>query len=297
MKPTLHTYTQIAQTGHPPDHLTLKKQQPTILRHINNHPNQTREHLNNLLTAPYAPVALQTMIDTRLADHLIPEVAALKHTHDPQHRHKNVLAHTLQVLHQTKPDTTIRLAALYHDVGKPATRKYHKNKVTFHGHDIVGAELTHHRLTQLQYPPHIISDVTTLVRMHMRTHSYKHGWNDSAVRRYIKDAGHLLPQLNHLIRCDVTTRHNHRYQNIQNLMNQLEERIHQIQTQQKQQAERPILNGHQIQQHLNTPPGPHIGIILKTLLQHQRDHGTPTEHQAWNIVDETAKQLTYPTHK
>ena len=125
---------------------------------------------------------------------------------DPIHTHKDVLAHTIAVVRNTRPELIVRLAALFHDVGKPKTRSFAKGGVSFHHHEVVGARMTEERLRALRYPTDVVATVTKLVYLHLRIHTYAMGWTDKAVRRYVRDAGDLLDELNHLQRCDCTTR-------------------------------------------------------------------------------------------
>ena len=169
-----------------------------------------RDEFSKLVVDDWSAPALMLMIESGLAAEFIPEIPALAMTEDPNHRHKDVLAHSLAVMAKTEPDLVLRLAALFHDIGKPATRRFEGPKVTFHHHEVVGARMTRARLRELRYPKDTIGDVAELVFLHMRAHTFKMGWTDSAVRRYVQDAGELLPRLNQLARCDVTTRSDRR---------------------------------------------------------------------------------------
>ena len=146
------------------------------------------------------------MVRTGLAEEFLPELPALALEQDPIHRHKDVLAHTLAVVDKTGRDRLLRLAALFHDVGKPRTRAFVEGGVTFHHHEVVGARMTRQRMEALRYPGDEVDVVTELVNLHLRFHTYRLGWTDRAVRRYVRDAGPLLDRLNELTRCDCTTR-------------------------------------------------------------------------------------------
>ena len=146
------------------------------------------------------------LVDTGLAEEFLPELPALGLEQDPIHRHKDVLAHTIAVVEKTSPDRILRLAALLHDVGKPKTRSIGPGGVSFHHHEVVGARMAEERMRALRYPTDDIEAVSRLVELHLRFHGYGTGWTDSAVRRYVRDAGPLLEQLNELTRCDCTTR-------------------------------------------------------------------------------------------
>ncbi|NND04125.1 MAG: CCA tRNA nucleotidyltransferase, partial [Acidimicrobiia bacterium] len=181
--------------------------------------------LSKLIVGDHVADALWGLVQTGLADHFLPELSALELQQDPQHRHKDVLAHSIAVCAKTQPILELRLAALLHDIGKPATRAFGPNGVTFHHHEVVGARMTRARLKELRYPRRQIKDVSDLVFLHMRPHTFKMGWTDSAVRRYVRDAGPLLDWLNELVRCDVTTRNEKRARQIQRRIDELEERI------------------------------------------------------------------------
>ena len=176
-----------------------------------------RDELDKLIVVDRPSAGLWFLVDTGLAEHFLPELPALRLEHDPIHRHKDVLSHTIAVVENVRPPapTTApafdfritRLAALFHDVGKPRTRGYQPGKgTTFHHHDVVGARMTRKRMEALRYPTADIAAVAELVALHLRFHTYKMGWTDSAVRRYVRDAGDLLAELNVLTRCDCTTR-------------------------------------------------------------------------------------------
>ncbi len=183
------------------------------------------------------PVVVSTCwCATGLSAHVLPELDELRACQDPQHRHKDVWAHTLAVLEQAidledrlpdgGPDVVLRFAALLHDVGKPDTREIHGDRtVTFHHHDVVGARMTRHRLRELRFDKDTVKDVSELVRLHLRFHTFESGWTDAAVRRYVRDAGHLLERLNALTRADVTTGNARKAARIQRNVDLLEERI------------------------------------------------------------------------
>jgi len=172
--------------------------------------------------------ALWGLMTSGLADRFIPELSLLEMEIDPVHRHKDVLAHTIAVTQKTSPRLRLRLAALLHDVGKPETRRFVKSGVTFHHHEVVGARLARERLRALRYPKELVDEVSQLVFLHLRPHTLKMGWTDSAVRRYVRDAGTVLEDLNELVRCDVTTGNEKRARTIQNRIDELERRIEEL---------------------------------------------------------------------
>ena len=162
--------------------------------------------LSAILLEPDCAPGLWASVDSGEMDVLIPELPLLRMEQDPIHRHKDVLAHTIAVVNKTDPEITVRLGALFHDIGKPRTRSFEHGEVTFRHHEAVGARMARKRLTELGYGEQLVEDVAELVRLSGRFKGYTDGWSDSAVRRYARDAGPLLGKLNHMIRCDCTTR-------------------------------------------------------------------------------------------
>ena len=233
-----------------------------------------RALLDNILLADDPTDGLWEAYDTGLAEQLVPELPALRLEQDPIHRHKDVLAHTIAVTAKTQPDLKIRLAALFHDIGKPATRRIDTaDGVTFRHHEAVGAKMTKKRLKEMGYEPDFVRDVAQLVRMSGRFKGYADGWSDSAVRRYARDAGHLLGDLNELIRCDCTTRNRAKAERLQRLMDQFEARIVELARQDRLAAERPQLDGKAVMEHLGISGGPLVGRALEHLLAVKRAEG------------------------
>lgn len=229
--------------------------------------NEKREALNAILVESDPTAGLWKLVDSGMADDIIPELTALSLEQDPIHRHKDVLAHTIAVTAKTRADLVLRLAALFHDIGKPATRKYTDKGVTFYHHEAVGAKMTKKRLRLLQYPSEVIRDVTELVRLSGQFKGYMEGWSDSAVRRYARRAGHLLGILNELIRSDCTTRNPNTFANLQNAVTELEERLRQLAEEDEKAKERPLMNGDEIMEFLDVGPSPVVGKALKFLLE------------------------------
>ncbi len=247
-----------------------------------------RDELSKLVIGENTEVAIRLMIDSGLAERFIPEIPALAMTADPDHRHKDVLAHSLAVMAKTDADPVLRLAALFHDVGKPATRRFSGPKVTFHHHEVVGARMTRARLRSLRYPKRTIQQVAELVFLHMRVHTFKMGWTDSAVRRYVRDAGELLPKLNQLARCDVTTRSDRRARRIQRQIDELEERIDQLRAKEHLESLRAPIDGHDVMAYLGISPGPQVGAFLTVLLDKRIDEGPYSREEAFQILREMA---------
>ena len=232
---------------------------------------QMRDMLSAALLADDPTDPLLRLVRSGWAERIVPELPALRLEQDPIHRHKDVLAHTVAVTAKTSADLRLRLAALFHDIGKPDTRSYVHGKVTFHQHEAVGARITRRRLKALDYPPDVVADVTELVRLSGRFKGFSGGWSDAAVRRYARDAGHLLGHLNELVRCDCTTRNRARAEELQHHVDELEERIKQLAESERRAAERPLLDGHAVMQRLGIGAGPGIGQALRFLLQLRRE--------------------------
>ena len=214
-----------------------------------------------------------------------PSCPGLAVEQDPIHRHKDVLAHTLAVVDKTSPDRLLRLAALFHDVGKPRTRAFVDGGVTFHHHEVVGARMTRKRMQALRYPNDEVDTVTELVNLHLRFHTYRLGWTDRAVRRYVRDAGPLLDQLNELTRCDCTTRNAAKARALDRRMDELEARIATLREQEELDAIRPDLDGAQVMAHLGIPPGRAVGEALSFLLELRMDEGPLGEEEAFRRLD------------
>ncbi len=235
--------------------------------------DERREMLSSILLEQDPTDGLWQVVDNDLAGQLVPELPALRLEQDPIHRHKDVLAHTIAVTAKTRPDLTLRLAALFHDIGKPKTRSFEHGGVTFRHHEAVGAKMARRRLRELGYDEPMVADITELVRLSGRFKGYADGWSDSAVRRYARDAGHLLGLLNELIRADCTTRNKQKARRIQSLMDELEARILRLAREDAEAAERPQLDGRQVMEHLGLAGGPAIGKALDHLLAIKRSEG------------------------
>jgi poly(A) polymerase len=237
---------------------------------------------------PAAGIAL--LVDTGVAGYVLPEVPELRLESDEHFRHKDVYQHSLTVLSQAielepryglDQDIVLRLAALLHDIGKPKTRsRLPDGRVAFHHHEVVGAKLAGKRLRQLRYRKDIVDDVAKLIELHLRFHGYGDGdWTDSAVRRYVTDAGPLLTRLHALTRADCTTRNKAKAQRLEHAYDQLEERIAELRAQEELDSIRPDLNGDEVMAILGIQPGPLVGRALRHLLQLRIDAG-PLEHDA-----------------
>jgi len=248
-------------------------------------PERVRDELDKLLVVATPSPGLWFLVDTGLAAAFLPELPALALEQDPIHRHKDVLAHTLAVVDKTRPDRLLRLAALLHDIGKPRTRAFGPGGVSFHHHEVVGARMARDRMTALRYPSHDIEIVTRLIELHLRFHTYKLGWTDKAVRRYVRDAGPLLAELNELTRCDCTTRNAARARALERRMDELERRIEELRAREELDAIRPELDGRQVMAHLGIPPGPLVGEALAYLLEVRLEEGMVGEEEAYRRLD------------
>ncbi len=233
-----------------------------------------RDELCRLVVLDDPSPGLWFLADTGLAQQFLPELTAMSLEQDPIHRHKDVLAHTIAVVANTSPDLVLRLAALFHDIGKPATREIGPKGVSFHHHEVVGARMTRRRMKELKFSNELVADVSQLVFLHLRFHGYgDEVWTDAAVRRYVRDAGELLPRLNELTRCDCTTRNRRKAEMLSRRMDALEARIASLQEQEELDAIRPDLDGQAVMALLSIPPGRAVGEALTFLLEARMEEG------------------------
>ncbi|HLS50307.1 MAG TPA: CCA tRNA nucleotidyltransferase [Actinomycetaceae bacterium] len=255
---------------------------------------RVRTELERLILSPAPRRGLELMVYTGVADVVLPELAELQATVDEHGRHKDVYEHSLVVLDQAialetdadgpvpRPDLVLRLAAILHDIGKPATRRFEPGGgVSFHHHEVVGARMTTKRLKALRFDKATIRDVARLVELHLRFHGYGDAkWTDSAVRRYVTDAGHLLERLHRLTRADCTTRNRRKAMRLAAAYDDLEERIAALAEAEELAKIRPELDGEQIMAILDIPPGPVVGRAYKFLLEQRMEHGPVGEDAA-----------------
>jgi poly(A) polymerase len=258
---------------------------------------RVRDELVKLVCAPYPRRGLALLVESGLADRVLPELPALALERDEHHRHKDVYEHTLTVLEQAidleerldgGPDFVSRFAALMHDVGKPRTRRFQGDgTVTFHHHDVVGAKLTRKRMRALRFSNDEIEAVTRLVELHLRFHGYGSGeWTDAAVRRYVRDAGDQLARLHVLTRADCTTRNRRKAERLRRTYDELEKRIEHLAEQEELEAIRPDLDGNQIMQILGIPPGREVGEAYRHLLELRMERGPMTAEAAETALRE-----------
>jgi poly(A) polymerase len=240
-----------------------------------------RDEFDKLVTLDHPSAGLWFLCDTGLAAQFLPELPAMRVEQDPIHRHKDVLTHTLAVMENVRPQMhvdfdfrIVRLAALFHDIAKPKTRSIKQGKgVTFHHHDVVGGRMTRDRMQALKYSNDDVAAVVELVNLHLRFHTYKMGWTDAAVRRYVRDAGPLLRELNVLTRCDCTTRNERKARELARRMDDLEVRIDELNEAEELSKLRPEMDGQAVMAHLDVPPGRVIGEALAYLMNIRLDEG------------------------
>ena len=243
--------------------------------------------LDKLLLGADPVAGIDLMVQTGLGEVVLPEVGAMRMAIDEHHQHKDVYWHSLTVLAQAidleapsgPPDLVLRWAALLHDIGKPATRRHEPDGgVSFHHHEVVGAKMSRQRMRALKYSKQLVDDVSQLVYLHLRFHGYGDGrWTDSAVRRYVTDAGPLLEQLHKLVRADCTTRNKRRAARLQASYDDLERRIAELAAQEDLQRVRPDLDGNEIMRILDIPAGPQVGAAWRFLKDLRLDRG-PLEY-------------------
>ncbi len=248
--------------------------------------------LDKLLVGADPVAGIDLMVQTGMGDVVLPDVGGMRMAIDEHHQHKDVYEHSLTVLRQAialedplpdgGPDLVLRWAALLHDIGKPATRKHESDGgVSFHHHEVVGAKMVRKRLRALKYSKQIVDEVSQLVYLHLRFHGYGDGkWTDSAVRRYVTDAGPLLPQLHKLVRADCTTRNKRRAARLQANYDDLEARIAELAAIEDLQRVRPDLDGNEIMELLGIPAGPQVGEAWRHLKELRLDRGPLTDDEA-----------------
>jgi poly(A) polymerase len=249
---------------------------------------RVRDEFVKLMAAPDPVGGIRILVDTGLADRFIPEIARMRMEIDEHAQHKDVYEHSLQVLRNAidleddGPDVVLRLAALLHDIGKPDTKGVtDSGAVTFHHHDVVGARLARHRMRELRFPKSEITSVSHLISMHLRFYGYgQAGWTDSAVRRYVTDAGAELERLHKLVRSDCTTRNRKKAARLQGDYDTFEERIDRIRAEEDLQAVRPDLDGNAIMELLGLQPGPDVGRAWKHLKEMRLERGPMSREDA-----------------
>jgi len=281
----------ISSHGFTPDTETFASIQKNIKRMEIVSKERIRDEFSKLIIGKHVALGIKALVESNLVDYVIPEIKDLKIEVDPNHHHKDVYEHTLQVTSNVSQDLTLRLGALLHDIGKPATKGVDNGKVHFRHHEVVGARMTKDILKRLRYPKKLISSVALLVENHLRPHTFKMGWTDSAVRRYIIDAGDMLEELNELVRCDVTTKNNEKAETIYKYLDELEKRIEAVKEKEELSKLRPPVDGNEIMEILNLKPGPTLGKIMDSLYEQRINEGEVSKEQAIALAKEVLKTL------
>jgi poly(A) polymerase len=253
-----------------------------------------RDELSKLLMGAAPAKALEQAEATGLTQLFLPELSSLKLEQDPVHRHKDVFTHTLAVIERTPAVEELRLAALLHDIGKPKTRRISGKGVSFHHHEIVGAQMAEARLRALRYPNETVAEVRELIALHHRFHTYRLGWRDSAVRRYVRDAGPLLERLNDLVRADCTTRNAARAKVLAARIDELDARIEELKKKEQLDRMRPELDGKQIMAYLQIPPGPQVGEARDFLMELRIEEGEIGQQEAYRRLAEWGRARGLP---
>ena len=250
-----------------------------------------RDEISKLLIGKNPSLGLRTFVESGLSSYTIPELNALKIEVDPNHHHKDVYEHTLTVVDNVSPTLIRRLGALFHDIAKPNTKGIENGKVHFRHHEVVGAKMTKRILQELKYDKKTIKDVALLVELHLRPHTFKMGWTDSAVRRYIVDAGEVLDDLNNLVRADVTTKNKQKAQEIYDKLDEMENKIKEVLEKEEMSKLRPPITGDEIMEIFNLEPGPKVGLIMKALYEQRINEGEVSKEDAIKLAGDIFKNL------
>ena len=250
-----------------------------------------RDEISKLLVGKNPSLGLRTFVESGLSSYILPELNELKIEVDPNHHHKDVYEHTLQVVDNVSPTLIRRLGALFHDIAKPNTKGIENGKVHFRHHEVVGAKMTKKILQNLKYDKKTIKNVASLVELHLRPHTFKMGWTDSAVRRYIVDAGEVLEDLNNLVRADVTTKNKQKAQEIFEKLDEMETRIKEVLEKEERSKLRPPISGDEIMSLFDLEPGPKVGVIMKALYEQRINEGEVSKEEAIILAKETFNNL------
>ncbi|HEX21642.1 MAG TPA: CCA tRNA nucleotidyltransferase [Actinobacteria bacterium] len=246
--------------------------------------------LSKLLLGLAPSQGLYYLATTGLADEFLPELSELASCIDPLHRHKDLLEHTLTVVENVPAELDLRLAALLHDIGKPRTKSFGPDGVHFYHHEILGAKMAKRRLRALKYPSKVIANVSSIIEMHMRFHTYRLGWADSAVRRYVRDCGPHLAKINQLVRADCTSRNPNQSRKFALLLDELDQRIAYLEKEEESAKIRAPLNGNEVMEYLQLAPGPEVGKVMKALLEARLEEKILTKESAYKFIDKWLKK-------
>ena len=250
-----------------------------------------RDEFTKLLTGKEPSLGLKAFVESGLSELIMPELNELKIEVDPKHHHKDVYEHTMVVLDRVSPTLISRMSALLHDIGKPKTKGIENGKVHFRHHEVVGAKMSKKILKRLKYDNETIKKVSLLVENHLRPHTFKMGWTDSAVRRYIIDAGGLLEELNGLVRADITTKNKAKYEEINKYLDEMEERIKEVAEKEELSKLRPPISGDEIMDMFDLEPGPSVGVIMKALYEQRINDGEVSKEEAIKLAEQVYKKL------
>ena len=250
-----------------------------------------RDELTKLLTGKNPSLGIKAFVESGLSQLIMPELDELKIEVDPNHHHKDVYEHTMVVVDRVSPTLISRMSALLHDIGKPKTKGIENGKVHFRHHEVVGAKMSKQIMKRLKYDKRTISDVALLVENHLRPHTFKMGWTDSAVRRYIIDAGDLMSELNELVRADITTKNKEKYEEINKYLDEMEVRIKEVTEKEELSKLRPPISGDEIMEMFNLEPGPIVGKIMKALYEQRINDGEVSKEEATKLAEEVYKKL------
>ena len=281
----------ISTHGFSPDNETYVAMRDNVERIKIVSTERVRDEISKLLIGDNPSLGLRTLVESGLSSYIIPELNELKIEVDPNHHHKDVYEHTLTVVDNVSPSLIRRLGALFHDIAKPNTKGIENGKVHFRHHEVVGAKMTKRILQELKYDKKTIRDVALLVELHLRPHTFKMGWTDSAVRRYIVDAGEVLEDLNNLVRADVTTKNKQKAQEIYEKLDEMETRIKEVLEKEEMSKLRPPITGDEIMKIFNLEPGPKVGIIMKALYEQRINEGEVSKEEAIKLAEDIFKNL------
>ena len=250
-----------------------------------------RDEFTKLLIGENPSLGIKALVESGLSQIVMPELDELKIEVDPNHHHKDVYEHTMVVVDRVSPTLVSRMSALLHDIGKPKTKGIENGKVHFRHHEVVGAKMSKKILKRLKYDNETIKKVSLLVENHLRPHTFKMGWTDSAVRRYIIDAGGLMEELNDLVRADITTKNKEKYEEINKYLDEMEERIKEVAEKEELSKLRPPISGDEIMEMFNLEPGPDVGKIMKALYEQRINDGEVSKEEAAKLAEEVYKKL------